>query len=64
MIEILFVDGEPNSLSCLQGLLRAMHHDEEIAFANGPEEALKILAEAPVHVIVSDMKMPRMDKES
>lgn len=61
MIKILFVDDEPNILSGLQRLLRPMRRDWEMTFANGPDEALKILAETPIDVIVSDMKMPGMD---
>lgn len=61
MITILFVDDEPNVLSGLQRLLRPMRHEWDMYFAAGGKEALSLLAEKQVDVIVSDMKMPGMD---
>ena len=56
---ILFVDDEVNVLNSLRrGLI-----DENFksVFANSGAEALKILENQEVHVIVSDMKMPGMN---
>jgi YesN/AraC family two-component response regulator len=61
MITILFVDDEPNILKGLQRMLHPMRREWDLCFANGGAEALAILAEKKVDVIVSDMKMPGMD---
>ena len=61
MINILFVDDEPNILDGLQRMLRTMRHDWEMSFAGSGFEALRMLEETPIDVIVSDMKMPGMD---
>jgi HD-like signal output (HDOD) protein len=60
-IRILFVDDEPNVLDGLRRMLRPMRAEWESTFAPGGEEALRILADTPHDVIVSDMRMPRMD---
>lgn len=55
---ILFVDDEENILSALKRLMRkAPFHT---LFANSGAEALDILEEQAVDVVVSDMKMPEM----
>jgi len=54
---ILIVDDEPDVLFSLKGLLR---HDFELHTAESGEEALKILSEHPVHVIMTDQRMPGM----
>ncbi len=61
MITILFVDDEPNVLNGLQRMLRPMRREWELCFAHSGAEALAILAEKKVDVIVSDMKMPGLD---
>ncbi len=61
MINILFVDDEPNILEGLQRMLRSMRHDWQMTFAGGGNEALEMLKEKSVDVIVSDMKMPGID---
>ncbi|MBS1810114.1 MAG: response regulator [Acidobacteria bacterium] len=61
MITILFVDDESNILQGLQRMLRPMRREWNLCFANSGAEALTILAEKQVDVIVSDMKMPGMD---
>jgi len=58
---ILFVDDEPNVLQGLQRMLRPLRDEWEMAFVNSGAEALAYLAQAPVDVIVSDMRMPGMD---
>lgn len=58
---IIFVDDEENLLSGLRRLLRHKRAVWDMRFASSGEEALRMLAESPADVIVSDMKMPRMD---
>lgn len=58
---ILFVDDEPKILEGLRRTLRGMRREWTMMFANGGDEALDILAQHPVDVIVSDMRMPGID---
>ncbi|GIX49667.1 MAG: signal transduction protein [Candidatus Tectimicrobiota bacterium] len=58
---VLFVDDEPNVLQALRRMLHTMRQEWEMAFASSGEEALRLLAEQPFDVIVSDMRMPGMD---
>ena len=58
---ILFVDDEPMVLKGLQRTLRKMRNSWDMAFTNSPQEALSILDNHPMDVIISDMKMPGMD---
>jgi HD-like signal output (HDOD) protein/CheY-like chemotaxis protein len=58
---IMFVDDEENLLSGLRRLLRHKRSVWDMRFATSGAQALEMLAEAPAEVIVSDMKMPRMD---
>lgn len=61
MKTIVFVDDEPNILKGLQRLLRPMRHEWDMHFACGGREALDLMNERSVDVIVSDMRMPDMD---
>lgn len=61
MINILFVDDEPNILDGLRRMLRPLRQEWDMFFANSGKEALNLLAEKPIDVVVSDMKMPGMD---
>lgn len=61
MIKILFVDDEPNILEGLQRMLRGLRHEWDMSFAGSGAEALVLLAETSMDVIVTDMKMPGMD---
>ena len=61
MINVLFVDDEPNILSALQRMLRGQRLEWNMLFAGSGQEALEILAINDVDVIVTDMKMPCMD---
>ena len=61
MLNILFVDDEPNILDGLQRMLRSMRREWQMLFADSGIQALKILEYNHVDVIVSDMKMPGMD---
>ncbi|MFH1417728.1 MAG: response regulator [Planctomycetota bacterium] len=58
---ILFVDDEPNVLQGLKRMLRTMHHEWEMSFCPGGQEALQVLAAGAFDVVVSDMQMPGMD---
>jgi len=61
MKRILFVDDDANVLSGLRNVLRSKRHEWDMDFANGPEEALAKVAEKSFDVVISDMRMPRMD---
>ena len=58
---ILFVDDEPMVLKGLQRTLRKMRIEWEMTFTSSAREALGILDQRPIDVIVSDLKMPEMD---
>lgn len=58
---LMFVDDEPNILSSLRRMMRRSHY--ECLFVNNGPEALKIMAETPVDVVISDMVMPEMTGE-
>jgi DNA-binding NtrC family response regulator len=54
---ILLVDDEPEILFSLRGLLR---RDFEVHTAQSGAEALAILQRQPIHVIMTDQRMPEM----
>lgn len=56
---VLFVDDEANVLNALRRALRK--EDYQLYLAQGPEEALEVLKENEVDIIVSDHLMPAMD---
>jgi len=58
---VLFVDDEPSILSALRRLMRKTPY--ECLFANSGKEALEILENTAVDVVISDMKMPEMSGE-
>jgi len=55
---LLFVDDEEKVLASLKRLF--MGHDYEIHTAGSGEEALKVVNENPVDLIISDQRMPEM----
>ena len=59
--QILFVDDEPMVLKGLQRTLRKMRTEWEMVFTSSGKEALEILGQRPMDVIVSDLKMPEMN---
>jgi HD-like signal output (HDOD) protein/CheY-like chemotaxis protein len=61
MKRILFVDDEPVVIEGLQRMFFNMRREWDVQFASGGLEALKLMAEAPTDVIVSDMRMPEMN---
>lgn len=58
---ILFVDDEPNILSGLKRMLRVLHKQMDLHFVESGKDALDFMAETPIDVIVTDMRMPSMD---
>lgn len=58
---VLFVDDEPNILNGLRRMLRSQRTDWELHFANSGPEALELMQNHEVDIVVSDMKMPGMD---
>src|SRR6059058_4375458 len=54
---ILVVDDEPEILFSLRALLR---RDFEVHTAEGGAQALDVLRQHPVHVIMTDQRMPEM----
>lgn len=61
MKKILFVDDEPHILEGLRNLLRRFRKQWKMSFAEGGEEALKILECEHFDVLVTDMRMPGID---
>jgi len=58
---ILFVDDEANVLDGLRVLLRKHRRDWEMEFAQGGDHALAILDEHAFDVVVTDLRMPKVD---
>jgi HD-like signal output (HDOD) protein len=58
---ILFVDDEPMVLDGLRNVLHPLRREWHMEFVASGEAALACLATSPFDVIVSDMRMPRMD---
>lgn len=61
MTTVLFVDDEQRVLDALRRSLHAQRGRWRMHFACGAEPALALLAEVPVSVVVTDMRMPGMD---
>ncbi len=60
-MRILFVDDEPNILHGLRRMLHPMRDTWELTFADGGEQALAAMENAPFDIVVSDLRMPGMD---
>ena len=58
---VLFVDDNENILQGLRRSLRPMHQEWDVCFAGNGTDALKIMREQHIDVIVSDIRMPGMD---
>lgn len=58
---ILFVDDEMSILETLKRFMRKSHY--QCFYANSGKEALTVLEEEAIDVVVSDMKMPEMSGE-
>ncbi len=61
MKKILFVDDDQNILLGLKRTLRSMRREWDMEFASSGQEALDIMAKSSFDVIVSDMRMPKMN---
>ena len=59
-MRILFVDDECRVLDGLRRTLRPMREQWEMLFAEGGVNALKVLSQQSVDIIVTDMQMPGM----
>ena len=55
---VLFVDDEEHILNFFKNSL--LDEPYELLFANGGQQALEILKQQDVHVIVADVRMPEM----
>ncbi|MBG0774850.1 MAG: HDOD domain-containing protein [Desulfovibrionaceae bacterium] len=60
-LKVLFVDDEQQILDGLRRMLRHKARDWDMDFAISGARALEVLAEHPVDVLVTDMRMPEMD---
>ncbi|MGL1935076.1 MAG: response regulator [Fibrobacterales bacterium] len=58
---ILFVDDEKNIIDGIKRMLYPMRKEWEMIFTTSGQKALDYMAEHPVNVIISDMRMPEMD---
>jgi HD-like signal output (HDOD) protein len=58
---ILFVDDEPGVLDGLRNVLRGRRKQWDMVFACGGPAGLEEVERAPFDVVVSDMRMPRID---
>jgi HD-like signal output (HDOD) protein len=61
VMRILLVDDEQNVLDGLRNILRSRRREWEMSFACGGEAALPLLDQISFDVVVSDMRMPRLD---
>ncbi len=59
--QILFVDDEIDVLQGLKRMLRGMRSEWSMNFVSSGEEALNLMADVAIDVIVSDLRMPGMD---
>jgi HD-like signal output (HDOD) protein len=60
-LKVLFVDDEVRVLEALGRVLFDSGEDWSVRFVNGGEQALKVLAEDPHDVVVSDLRMSGVD---
>lgn len=60
-MNIIFVDDEINIIQGLQRMLYPFRKDWNMSFCNSGEEALQLLAKSQFDVVVSDMRMPKID---
>lgn len=60
-ISILFVDDEPNVLKGLKRTFYSMRSEWKMFYALSGSQALKIISENEIDLLVSDMYMPEMD---
>ena len=61
MKRILFVDDDPQVFEGLQRMLESERENWEVSFAPDGDAALLLLSATPYDVIVSDLRMPKMN---
>jgi len=61
MRRLLFVDDEAQVLDGLRNLLHGHRKQWDLVFALGADAALEAMRERPADIVVSDMRMPKMD---
>jgi HD-like signal output (HDOD) protein len=61
---VLFVDDEPRVLDGLRRMLRPMRDLWEMEFVSSAREALEVVRNGGVTVLITDMQMPDMDGEA
>lgn len=61
MKRVLFVDDEPLVLQGLQRMLRPFRNEWEMIFVQSGAEALEVMDQNAVDVVVTDMRMPGMN---
>lgn len=60
-MNIIFVDDEINIIQGLQRMLYPFRKEWNMSFCNSGEEALQLLSTKKFDVVVSDMRMPKID---
>ena len=60
-LRVVFVDDEPKVLQGLERMLRPLRAEWTMSFATGGREALDLLEQSRVDVLVTDMRMPGMN---
>lgn len=60
-MKIMFVDDEPKILQGIERMLFHLSDDWDMCFAESGQAALEAMAQEPVDVLVTDMRMPGMD---
>jgi len=58
---VIFVDDEPHVLNGLRRAMAGAMQNWDMSFCSGGEQALALMDQSPVDVVVSDMRMPEMD---
>jgi HD-like signal output (HDOD) protein/CheY-like chemotaxis protein len=58
---VMFVDDDPRNLTVLERSLQTMRKKWEMVFYANPLDALNHMADGPIDLVVSDLRMPGMD---
>lgn len=61
-MRILFVDDEPRVLEGIKRILRPLREQWDVQFATSGQDALQVLENEPINILVTDMRMPGMDE--